>query len=55
MNKLAIAVLISTAILSGCGALAAPCRFASATIKIVPVVGHAAALPTDACAAIIDP
>jgi hypothetical protein len=24
-------------------------------IKIVPVVGHAAATPTDACAEIIDP
>ena len=41
--------------LAGCGALAAPCRVASAVIKIVPVVGHAAALPTDACAAVIDP
>ncbi len=41
--------------LSGCGALAAPCRLASTVIKIVPVVGHAAALPTDACAAVIDP
>ncbi|HEY0843895.1 MAG TPA: DUF6726 family protein [Noviherbaspirillum sp.] len=55
MIKLAIAVLLTAATLSGCGALAAPCRFASATIKIVPVVGHAAALPTDACAAVIDP
>jgi hypothetical protein len=27
----------------------------SAVIKIVPVVGHAAATPTDACAAAIDP
>jgi hypothetical protein len=24
-------------------------------IKVVPVVGHAAALPTDACAEVIDP
>jgi hypothetical protein len=42
-------------ILGGCGVLAAPCRIASAVIKVVPVVGHAAALPTDACAAVIDP
>ncbi len=41
--------------LAGCGVLAAPCRIASAVIKIVPVVGHAAALPTDTCAAVIDP
>ena len=41
--------------LSGCGVLAAPCRIASAVIKVVPVVGHTAALPTDACAAMIDP
>jgi len=40
---------------SGCGVLAAPCRISSAVIKMVPVVGHAAALPTDACAAVIDP
>lgn len=55
MIKLAIALSLAAATLSGCGAIAAPCRFASATIKIVPIVGHAAALPTDACAAIIDP
>ena len=41
--------------LSGCGVLAAPCRLASTVIKMVPVVGHAAAVPTDACAAVIDP
>jgi hypothetical protein len=41
--------------LGGCGLAAAPCRVASAVIKIVPVVGHAAAAPTDACAAVIDP
>lgn len=41
--------------LSGCGVLAAPCRLASTVIKMVPVVGHAAAVPADACAAIIDP
>jgi hypothetical protein len=41
--------------LSGCGLVAAPCRIGSAVIKIVPVVGHAAATPTDACASAIDP
>jgi hypothetical protein len=41
--------------LSGCGLAAAPCRIASAAIKIVPVVGHPAATPTDACANAIDP
>lgn len=55
MKKSVIATLLLAATLSGCGALAAPCRVASAAIKIVPIVGHAAALPTDACAAVIDP
>ncbi|WP_202396915.1 DUF6726 family protein [Teichococcus coralli] len=41
--------------LSGCGLVAAPCRIGSAALKIVPLVGHAAAVPTDACAAAIDP
>lgn len=47
--------LVLTSLLGGCGAVAFPCRAASAVIKIVPVVGHAAAVPTDACAAVIDP
>jgi len=41
--------------LGGCGVLAAPCRIASAVIKMVPVIGHPAAVPTDTCAAVIDP
>ena len=41
--------------LSGCGLMAAPCRVGSAVLKVVPLVGHAAAAPTDACAAAIDP
>ncbi|WP_342766968.1 DUF6726 family protein [Trinickia dinghuensis] len=40
--------------LGGCGLAAAPCRVASAGLKIVPLVGHVAAAPTDACAAAID-
>ena len=53
--KMTIAVLIATAALSGCGVMAAPCRVASAGIKMIPVVGHVAAAPTDVCAAVIDP
>lgn len=49
------ALLLGCLSMAGCGALAAPCRVASAVIKIVPVVGHAAAIPTDTCAAVIDP
>jgi hypothetical protein len=41
--------------LSGCGAVAAPCRIGSAGLKVVPLVGHVAAAPTDACADVIDP
>ena len=41
--------------LSGCGLFAAPCRVASAGLKIVPVAGQVAAAPTDACADTIDP
>ena len=38
----------------GCGLLAFPCRAVAATVKIVPGVGHAAAVPFDGCAAAID-
>lgn len=47
-------MLLSLLIMSGCGLAAAPCRVTSAALKIVPIVGHAAAVPTDACADIID-
>ncbi|MCD9122384.1 hypothetical protein LRR16_15210 [Cupriavidus sp. UGS-1] len=47
-------VLASVLALGGCGVLAAPCRVASAGLKIVPVIGDVAALPTDACAEVID-
>jgi len=40
--------------LNGCAVAALPCRVTSATLKILPVVGHAAATPFDACAAAID-
>jgi hypothetical protein len=49
------ALLVLCAGMSGCGLAAAPCRIASAGLKIVPVVGHVAAAPTDACAGVIDP
>jgi hypothetical protein len=51
---LAAAIATMTS-LGGCGLAAAPCRIASAGLKIVPVVGHVAAAPTDACADVIDP
>jgi len=41
--------------LAGCGVAAAPCRVTSAAVKVVPLVGHAVATPTDACADAIDP
>jgi hypothetical protein len=41
-------------LLDGCAAAALPCRLTSATLKIFPVVGHAAATPFDACASAID-
>ncbi|MFO0997890.1 MAG: DUF6726 family protein [Alphaproteobacteria bacterium] len=48
-------LLLLGASLSSCGLVAAPCRVASAGLKIVPVVGHVAAAPTDGCAEAIDP
>ncbi len=47
--------LLTVLALSGCGAVAAPCRVGSAVLKIVPLVGHLAAAPTDACADVVDP
>lgn len=51
-STILIAILLS---LSGCGVAAAPCRGVSLVLKMIPYVGHAAATPTDACAAAIDP
>jgi hypothetical protein len=48
-------LLLALPALAGCGLVAAPCRVGSAALKIVPLVGHAAATPTDACAEAIDP
>ncbi|AJY13575.1 hypothetical protein K6W16_24710 [Burkholderia dolosa] len=54
IGKLAVALALAAG-MAGCGLAAAPCRVASAGLKIVPVVGHVAAAPTDACADVIDP
>lgn len=48
-------LLAALCTLSGCGLFAAPCRVASAGLKIVPLVGQVAAAPTDGCANVIDP
>jgi hypothetical protein len=48
-------LLLAALALSGCGVIAAPCRIGSAGLKAVPLVGHVAAAPTDACADTIDP
>ncbi|MCP3726877.1 hypothetical protein M3I53_27735 [Paraburkholderia sp. CNPSo 3272] len=53
-RRLSVLALCGLA-LAGCGVAAAPCRVASAGLKIVPLVGHLAAAPTDACADAIDP
>ena len=50
-----VLVLLICLAVAGCGVVAAPCRVASAGLKIVPAVGHIAAAPTDACAETIDP
>jgi hypothetical protein len=56
MNRIvAAAIALAMLALSGCGLAAAPCRVGSAVLKIVPLIGHTAATPTDACADAIDP
>jgi hypothetical protein len=40
--------------LGGRGAAALPCRVTAATLKVLPVVGQAAATPFDMCASAID-
>ncbi|WP_321207467.1 DUF6726 family protein [Paraburkholderia domus] len=53
MYKLIVLIPLAAG-LSGCGAAAACCRIVSAGLKVIPLVGHVAAAPTDACAAAID-
>ncbi len=55
MSRFSLLVLLASSLLSGCGLAAAPCRVGSAALDIVPLVGHVAAAPTDACAGAIDP
>lgn len=59
MRAFKVAFLMATLALplgvSGCGLFAAPCRVGSTVLKVVPLVGHIAAAPTDACAEVIDP
>jgi hypothetical protein len=54
--RVAAFALVGLAVLplDGCALAALPCRLASDTIGILPVVGHAASVPFDACAKIID-
>jgi hypothetical protein len=40
--------------IGGCGVVALPCRLTAATLDIVPMVGHVAATPFNACAAALD-
>ncbi len=54
IRTLCVAFAVALA-LGGCGLVAAPCRVTSGVVKAVPVVGHVAATPTDACADVIDP
>jgi hypothetical protein len=48
-------VILACIFASGCGVMAAPCRVGSAALDMVPIVGHVASKPTDACAQVIDP
>lgn len=54
--RLAVCLMAGVVILpvEGCAVAALPCRLVSATLKIVPGVGHAAAAPFDTCADAID-
>ena len=47
--------LLAFGALDACGLFAVPCRVTSVGLKVVPVVGQVAAVPTDACANAIDP
>lgn len=49
-----LSMFLACFVLSGCGLAALPCRVGSAVVKVVPVVGHPAASPLDACADVID-
>ena len=48
-------ILLGCFALTGCGVVALPCRVGAAVVDVVPVIGHPAATPLDACANAIDP
>jgi hypothetical protein len=50
-----VLVLLGCLALTGCGVAALPCRVGAAVVSVVPVVGHPAATPLNACASVIDP
>ena len=50
-----LVLLLSLSLLGGCGLAAAPCRVGSAALKVVPLVGPAAAPPTHASAGALAP
>jgi len=52
---LRLSAMLGLLALGGCGVAAAPCRLGSALLDMIPVVGHAAAAPTEACSTAIDP
>lgn len=47
-------MIVSAAVLSGCGAAALPFRATSAVVKVVPVAGDVVAAPLDVTAGVID-
>jgi hypothetical protein len=50
-----VMIILGCFALCGCGAVALPCRVGAAAVDVVPLVGHPAATPLDACANAIDP
>ncbi len=48
------ALMVVSAILSGCAALAAPCRVTGSVMKVIPVIGEPIGSALDACGDAID-
>jgi hypothetical protein len=55
MSRFWASALVCLLLLAGCGVAALPCRVGGAALDVVPLVGHPAAQPLDACADAIDP
>ena len=53
MTRLAL-LIVTAAVLSGCGVAALPFRATSAVVKVVPVAGNVVAAPLDVTAGVID-